>query len=338
MASESKLISFLEQLGKNSRINKRQRFHAADGNQLYNSIFGTVEVPHEQREFAVASCLYPSGKLTLAFQIRQRRRPAALKRLLTPLPDRIGQPRFKPTANRGSARTRRQSSWFALTSWSFGLSPDEEQGKSWGGADKSLFAPVDEVVGKSIERRREMPACDTEYEAWQDACGDGRDAPECDELLERLQACLRDERDRASARQAHGAAWDERLMQLQKEIQAAWERLFHGLKLPPRPSCGRSSVEARSKILGNKKNAMIFSKKMDGAFRESGVQLADDETYACFVCVVKKPEYASEALTLNPLHQEMGGQLRINYVLEPPIMESVMNAIERDRIDYKRKK
>lgn len=183
-----------------------------------------------------------------------------------------------------------------------------------------------------------MPACETEYEAWRDACDDGRDAPECAELLGRLQACLRDERQRAEARSAHMAAWDEKLWQLQKDIQAAWERLFHGLKIPPRPSCGRSSIGTRSKILGNKKNAMIFSTKMDEAFRESGVELADDETYACFVCVVKKPEYVSEALALNPLHQDFGSTPRINYVLEPAIMESVMNAIEKERINYRDKK
>lgn len=44
MASESKLISFLEQLRKNSRINKHQHFHAADRNQFYNNIFGTIAV------------------------------------------------------------------------------------------------------------------------------------------------------------------------------------------------------------------------------------------------------------------------------------------------------
>ena len=77
---------------------------------------------------------------------------------------------------------------------------------------------------------------------------------------------------------------------------------------------------------------------MDEAFRESGVELADDETYACFVCVVKKPEYVSEALALNPLHQDFGSTPRINYVLEPAIMESVMNAIEKERINYRDKK
>jgi len=44
MASESKLMSFLEQLRKYSRINKHQHFHAADRNQFYNNIFGTIAV------------------------------------------------------------------------------------------------------------------------------------------------------------------------------------------------------------------------------------------------------------------------------------------------------
>jgi len=44
MVSESKLIAFLEQLRKNSRINKHQHFHAANRNQFYNNIFGIVAV------------------------------------------------------------------------------------------------------------------------------------------------------------------------------------------------------------------------------------------------------------------------------------------------------
>lgn len=183
-----------------------------------------------------------------------------------------------------------------------------------------------------------MSTCQTEFDAMQDALVEnGRDSREYEESRERYQACLIQEGEMARARQSHGAAWDEKLFQLQRDIQAAREKLFYGLKVPPGPTCGRNSIEARSKIFGNKRNAMIFSEKMEEAFGESGVKLADDETYACLVCVVKKPEYVSEALTLNPLLQNIGGTPRVNYILEPAIMESVMNTIEQDAINYESK-
>ena len=43
----------------------------------------------------------------------------------------------------------------------------------------------------------------------------------------------------------------------------------------------------------------------------------------------------SEALTVDPLSQNVEGATRINYILEPAIMNSVMNAMEQDTIDYK---
>lgn len=180
-----------------------------------------------------------------------------------------------------------------------------------------------------------MALCETEFNAMQDALVEnGRDSREYDEARERFYVCLHDEQRMAMARESHAGAWDEKLFQLQKDIQAAWEEFFHGLKVPPRPTCGRSSIEARSKILGNKRNAMIFSEKMEEAFGESRVKLAEDETYACLVCVVKKPEYISEALALDPLGQKVEGTPRVNYIMEPAIMESVMSVIEQDRINY----
>jgi hypothetical protein len=139
----------------------------------------------------------------------------------------------------------------------------------------------------------------------------------------------------AEGRASHAAAWDERLYLLQKELQQAWEQLMKGV--PPRPTCGGKSSEARSKIFANKENAMIFSKKLEEAFNKTGVKLADDETYACFVCVVKKPQYASEALALDPLGQKVEGAPRVNYIMEPAIMESVMSTIEQDTIKYESK-
>ena len=183
-----------------------------------------------------------------------------------------------------------------------------------------------------------MAKCQTEFDAKQRALEVyGEDSRQYEDAQERYHACLRHEEAMARGRQSHMAAWDERLFQLQRDIQAAWEKLFYGLEVPPKPTCGRNSIEVRSKILRNKRNAMIFSKKIEEAFGESGVKLADDETYACLVCVVKKPEYVSEALALNPLRLSIENTQRVNYILEPAIMESVMNTIEQDTINYESK-
>lgn len=141
----------------------------------------------------------------------------------------------------------------------------------------------------------------------------------------------------STARSSHAGAWDEKLYLLIKEIQEAWDKLFHGIKFPPRPSCGKKSLEARSRIFENSKNAMIFSEKMEEAFYEAEITLKDDETYACTVCITKKPSYVSEAMTLDPLGQNVEGGPRFNYIMRPEIMKSVMNVIEQDTINYAHK-
>jgi hypothetical protein len=177
--------------------------------------------------------------------------------------------------------------------------------------------------------------CKEEYEAMKEARDVyGEDSDQYRAALGRFLLCYE---QIAEARASHGAAWDERLYQLQKELQQAWEQLVGMLKVPPRPTCGGRSIEARSKIFANKENAMIFSKKLDEAFNKTGVKLAEDETYACFVCVVKKPQYVSEALALDPLCQTVEGAPRVNYIMEPTIMESVMSTLEQDTIKYESK-
>lgn len=139
------------------------------------------------------------------------------------------------------------------------------------------------------------------------------------------------------ARASHGLAWDERLYRLQQEIQEAWERSVGRLKIPPVPTCGKKSIEVRSKIFLDRNTAMTFSEKLEEAFSKTGIQLDGDETYACLVCVVKKPQYVSEALVLDPLGQKVQGAPRVNYIMEPAIMEPVMDVIEQDRIEQKNK-
>ena len=177
--------------------------------------------------------------------------------------------------------------------------------------------------------------CYDEYRAMQDALD--RYGEESDEYIAARGKFLLCYESIADARASHGAAWDERLYQLHKELQQAWEQLVGIVKVPPRPTCGKISSEVRAEIFKNKETAMIFSKKLEEAFKKTSVKLADDETYACFVCVVKKPQYVADALELDPLNQKMAGASQINYIMEPAIMDRVMDTMEQNTIMYESK-
>jgi hypothetical protein len=175
-----------------------------------------------------------------------------------------------------------------------------------------------------------MPSCQDEYDEWQNATTeDEREA-----ARQRYYDCIRLEEALAEGRAAHGAAWDEKLYLLYKEIQASWDRLFGRIKVPPVPSCGARSVKLRKEIFESKGTAMRFSHKLAEAFLESGISLKDDETFACSVCVVKKPQLISEALALDPLGLRTINASQINYILEPAVMAPVLDTVERDKINY----
>jgi hypothetical protein len=126
---------------------------------------------------------------------------------------------------------------------------------------------------------------------------------------------------------------DDRMMALLGLLAEAHEMLFGKLNIPPRP-CGRASADLREKIFSDEKIAMIFSNKMAEAFKEAGVELDDAETYMCLVCAVEKPRYTSEAISLDPLLVAKQDGSRVNYVMEPAIMKSVMKHIAKDEIKY----
>ena len=136
------------------------------------------------------------------------------------------------------------------------------------------------------------------------------------------------------ARDAHAAAWDERLYQVHLAIEEAREHLFGKIDWPTPPPCGDRSAELQTTLFESRKTAMIFSEQIDQAFKKAGIKLGDNETYTCFFCVTEKPHYVSEALALDPLRQNRGGGARIKYVLEPTMMGAVMDALEKDKIDY----
>jgi len=126
---------------------------------------------------------------------------------------------------------------------------------------------------------------------------------------------------------------DDRLMALFAMLAAADEALFGKLKRPPVP-CGLASAKAREQIFADKDKAMIFSNKIAEAFSEAGIKLAEDQTYACTVCVVEKPRVVSEALAVDPLGIKTDRGPLVNYVMEPAVMKAVMRQVEKETINY----
>lgn len=160
----------------------------------------------------------------------------------------------------------------------------------------------------------------------------------CSELGEEHEECKRarflyEACERARAWRMSDTRADDRLMALWGLLAEAHEMLFGKLNIPSRP-CGRASADLRKQIFSDEKNAMIFSNKMAEAVKEAEVELEDDETYMCLVCVVEKPRYISEAVSLDPLLVAKHDGARVNYVMEPAIMKSVMKHIAEDEIKY----
>ena len=144
----------------------------------------------------------------------------------------------------------------------------------------------------------------------------------------------------------------EKLIEMEKARQEMllWARLNMSPvpKVIPDPF---ATMKLQAKIFDNTKTAMVFSKAIDRAFKDTSTELKDDETFACIMCVVKKPTYMSEAMDpIAPvlmMSVDSGGDSNwpidvldpkrdrsIYYLMEPTIMQQVMKAREQDKIKY----
>jgi hypothetical protein len=87
-----------------------------------------------------------------------------------------------------------------------------------------------------------------------------------------------------------------------------------------------------SQIYNDRKKAMLFSNHLDQAFKDANIDLKDDETFSCIVFVTKRPEYLSAIIP--PASQSMNSQnnARLYQILEPKIMEAVLDIVEKDRV------
>lgn len=156
-----------------------------------------------------------------------------------------------------------------------------------------------------------------------------------------------------------------------------WERVRQEMKLlrlmmakavepwPGPPFLKASAtIDALDRIFDDKEKAMAFSGAIATAFDKAGIQLNEDETFACMLCVVKKPKYLSEVMRPTPepsvqdptpepavtpkmaadssvtdfpvgeLKASAWRAVRYHKIMEPTIMERVMDRKAQDRIDY----
>jgi len=132
------------------------------------------------------------------------------------------------------------------------------------------------------------------------------------------------------ARMGHAKTMDERLMERMKRTLK--EVLEESIDVPPRPD-GMWSDKVLKEIFDSSEKAMIFSENIAKAFKATDTELKDNETFACLICVIKKPKYISEVTGLSP-QPEPPDQPRVNYIMEPVIMKQVMDTLEQDKIKY----
>ena len=154
----------------------------------------------------------------------------------------------------------------------------------------------------------------------------GEDSPEYESARGRYLRCMEPIH---AGRASHAASWDERLYLHYLFLQEAWEALVGKLDIP-RPGDPFRTDEVRKEIFADSKTAMLFSKALADAFKKSGIELKDDETFACHISVVKKPTTVSEARRM----LSAGAPGEMSGVMEPLVMERVMEELEKERIRY----
>jgi len=112
------------------------------------------------------------------------------------------------------------------------------------------------------------------------------------------------------------ADWDEARYAQLEYLREFWESIFGKIDVPPNPEFENRCAEVRNKIFGDIETAMAFSESIERAFQASGVQLRDNETFACFVYVRERPSDVSELPS------------PISIILEPDTMRQIMEAME----------
>jgi hypothetical protein len=152
---------------------------------------------------------------------------------------------------------------------------------------------------------------------------DGRD---CTDVEDRYRRAVKDYYEQC-VWPAQGSHHEPEFYLFREEIEDILARIR------PRPQpCGLRSLKVRKEIFDDPDKTMIISRGLEDSLQQTKVQLEADETFACLICVMKKPKYISEVIS--PAATGAGGreQSRLTYIMEPEIMVQVMEALERDTI------
>jgi len=91
-------------------------------------------------------------------------------------------------------------------------------------------------------------------------------------------------------------------------------------------------LAVRRELFDDPDKVKTLSTLLVKAFAQVGLQLQADETWACLVFVIRRPEYVSQLLA--PASEVAYGQVqpRMHYILEPGILSQVIEAIGRDKL------
>ncbi len=160
-------------------------------------------------------------------------------------------------------------------------------------------------------------ACERQWQAVLDAIEEhGRGSVEHHAALIRWWSCRSEELKPPEP----DTRADERMMEQWEYWRKLWASIRAKIDIPPSPVFENRCIEVRKKIFADVETAMIFSKSIEQAFQESGIQLEDDETFACFVYVRKKPTDVSEVVL--PSFPGLHSPLCI--IMEPGTMQQIM--------------
>lgn len=152
---------------------------------------------------------------------------------------------------------------------------------------------------------------------------------ECDEYQGALGKYLLCEQGFYEGREGHAADWDEVMYEQWEYLKEFWESILGQIDIPPRPEFENRCIELRNKIFGDIETAMTFSESIERAFQESGIQLGDNETFACFVYVREMPSDVSEVISPSFLASHPGLRSPLSIIMEPGTMRQIMEAIEQ---------
>jgi hypothetical protein len=86
------------------------------------------------------------------------------------------------------------------------------------------------------------------------------------------------------------------------------------------------TFELTTKITDDPKVSSIFATKIMEGFKEAGIEIGDNRTFAANIYIINKPQYASQMIS------EVSGKKFIPYVTEPKIMQSLGKKLLVDRL------